>query len=449
MPKRRDARDKADLSQAPIVASLKPGTARRDVFDLREPGFGVAVTPSGGRSWFVRFKFRGTSRRLVLGPFPELSPIAARDKAVAQLSRVREANRDPLSPIEDPALLRRAHREAQEARRKRATLGDVAAAWLTTLRVQASPRWARDAERVVEKYVPPALLRRPVAEITTRDVRAVHESLAATPRTANVVRSVLGAILTRAAADNDRDPREPNPVQGVKPYKKVTRERVLGGEDDDAEWGRFGSAWRTLRDQYAALRDTRAAQLDCVLMLALTGARRDAMRLRRWADLRETGRYLAVSPSHKGVSRIPLGEAALEYLCRIRPADASPEDFIFPGQGRRGEDGPAPIARVDGPVWRELLTAANVPGFTLHDLRRTFATTAAECRVSRVSKAAILGHTLPGMEAIYSRAVPAKVREGADVTSAEIASRLGVADLCTPPKTLGVLRLTPRKRAAR
>jgi Arm DNA-binding domain len=66
-----------------IVEHLKaPGPKRMDVWDTVLQGFGVRVSPTGRKVWFVISRERtGRQRRVTIGTYPAISLAEAREEA--------------------------------------------------------------------------------------------------------------------------------------------------------------------------------------------------------------------------------------------------------------------------------------------------------------------------------------------------------------------------------
>ena len=73
------------------IRNLKPGSQRREIPDPAARGLYCIIEPSGFKSFAVRFRFDGKTRKLSLGNVP-LS--AARKAAADALHEVKEG-RDP------------------------------------------------------------------------------------------------------------------------------------------------------------------------------------------------------------------------------------------------------------------------------------------------------------------------------------------------------------------
>jgi hypothetical protein len=67
------------------ISKIRPAATRREVPDAGKPGLYLVIQPSGKKSWAVRYRFRGQSRKYTLPGFPSL-PLAHRQ---AQVSSIR------------------------------------------------------------------------------------------------------------------------------------------------------------------------------------------------------------------------------------------------------------------------------------------------------------------------------------------------------------------------
>ena len=63
------------------IEALKPGPARREIPDGLVTGLYLIIQPSGVRSWAVRYRAGGKTRKHTLGAFPAVDLKAAREKA--------------------------------------------------------------------------------------------------------------------------------------------------------------------------------------------------------------------------------------------------------------------------------------------------------------------------------------------------------------------------------
>jgi integrase len=117
------SRPRAKPLTAVAVANARPGLARREIHDGH--GLFLIIQPSGHKSWALRYRFRGLSRKLTLGDAliggkeiepptsaPQLdAPLSLMDARVLALQALRQAR----SGV-DPAAQKRQQRNAERAR---------------------------------------------------------------------------------------------------------------------------------------------------------------------------------------------------------------------------------------------------------------------------------------------------------------------------------------------
>lgn len=89
---------------AKAVEGAKPTTKRQEIPDALLPGLYLVVRPTGRKSWAVRYRADGKSRKLILGPYPLIDLAKVRRDGAAALRGVQEGG--------DPA------REKQEAKKQ-------------------------------------------------------------------------------------------------------------------------------------------------------------------------------------------------------------------------------------------------------------------------------------------------------------------------------------------
>jgi integrase len=416
---------KVQLSKKTVDA-LSSREVAFDVFDAKVRGFHVRVYPSGTKVFAVRYRDPSGGKkpryhRHIIGTYGPLTAEQAR----------RDAERVRATIIEDgnPAA-------TKKARRAKATVDDVAAGYLEQLEQERSARWAAEARRLYQREIAPTLGERLVEDIGVEDVEALKHRMRDRKVTANRTRAVLSSILSRAAKIGARPRDVPNAAKFVDPNAEYGRTRTLQPE----EWPRVSRALAAMRAEYEGLpaHDTRLAQLEAMLTLALTGARLRSVLPRQWSDLDTAARVLRVVPAHKGVSLIPLGATALAHLLRVRKDRQTLSPYCFPGQLRRvgtrtvrghGDTRPIQGARSIASLnsmFADLRTRAQLENFTAHDWRRTFGSVGAEVGLNDLQIGGLLGHKVPTVTGKYIHPSLDAVLGCADLVSAEVARRLGL-----------------------
>ncbi|TXM65882.1 DUF4102 domain-containing protein [Methylobacterium sp. WL12] len=96
-------------------------TRRAEIPDAALPGFYLVVQPSGAKSWAVRYRLGGQTRKLTIGSYPLFDLLAARAAAREALQMVALGR--------DPILARKATIEAAQAA-ERDTVRAVAALYV-------------------------------------------------------------------------------------------------------------------------------------------------------------------------------------------------------------------------------------------------------------------------------------------------------------------------------
>lgn len=77
------------LSDKTVIA-LKPRPKRYEVRDSIYPGFGVRVSPTGHKSFFLSYRYGTLQRRIDIGRYPIVTLQAGREKALELLRDVHQ-----------------------------------------------------------------------------------------------------------------------------------------------------------------------------------------------------------------------------------------------------------------------------------------------------------------------------------------------------------------------
>ena len=150
-------------------------------------------------------------------------------------------------------------------------------------------------------------------------------------------------------------------------------------------------------------------------LIALTALRRGEAYGLRWREIDLDGSCLRLTDTKTGRSTRPIGKAAIEHL---RSLPRLHDEFVFPGQGGdKGADLKKHIAA--------LFDAASLKDARSHDLRRTFASIAADLGYSDATIGELLGHARRGVTSRhYIRRPDAALVEAATRAAQVIANAL-------------------------
>jgi len=322
-------------------AGISLGKSEAIFFDDDIPGFGLRVREGGSRSFVFQYKLGTKQRRMALGTATAVTISDARKTAEKLYARVKLA--------QDPAS------DKAEGRLRAAETFIVAAnQFLDTLRARYRPRPFKEIERHLLKHAR-ALHELQLAKIDRRDIATVLVAVtnAAGAVTANRVRTSLSTFYAWALK---RGLAESNPVIGTEKNEEQSRERVLTPSELRLVCSAAGD------DQYGSI----------VKLLTLTGQREKEIGDLLRSEIHEAAILLPKERTkNKRPHVVPLSSAALAII--EAQEQRGDRDLIF-GRGEGGFSGWSKSKeRLDGRI-----KAANggkaIAHWTLHDLRRSFAT---------------------------------------------------------------------------
>jgi integrase len=367
---------------AKLVQNLRPGTARREIPDAHMPGLYLILQPSGSRSWAVRYRFNGKTRKHTIGRWPAVDLATARQLAAKALRSVAE-QKDP------------GHAKAEARAAPPDTVGRVVGEFLDRhVRRNCRPRTIAERERQFRNHVLPRWRDRPIGTITRRDaVKLLDEIVDVGPVAANRLCTTLGAFFRWCVA---RDIVAINPMIGVRPPSvERPRDRVLTANELAAVWraaDRIGFPFG-----------------DVVKLLILTGQRRAEVAGMQWSELDlERAQWTLPAARVKNAREhvVPLSDSALEILATV-PRVYAPRIFT---------SGVGTVAYTDGKRAIDALLPPDMPRWTLHDLRRSAVTHMAEIGVQPHVIEAVINHVSghkAGVAGIYNRSTYAVERRAA------------------------------------
>ena len=356
------------------VQNLKPDpSARFEVFDVKLPGFGVRVFPSGIKSFVLFYRHQGRLRRLTLGRYPVVSLADARRLALDALGGVTRGT--------DP-------QQVKQDERRKATFEDAVARFII-IHCERHNRavTAHETARVLRHRFVDKWGKRNLKEITRADVAGVLDAIVKEGKGSSA-NHALAAIRKFFNWCVERGLIESSPCTGIRaPAPHRSRDRVLSDPELVAVW----RASEAVGFPFGTI----------VKLLILTGQRRGEVAAMRWDEIDfESGVWSipALRTKSNRAQVVPLPPQAISLL-RSAPRFESP--FVFMALGN--ED-----ASFSGfsKAKARLAGRAEFGDWTLHDLRRTAASGLARLGVSPHVIERILNHTtgtLGGVAGIYNR----------------------------------------------
>jgi integrase len=328
-------------------------------------GFGVKVFPSGVKSFFLEKRVAGKVKRITIGRYgEELTAEKARKEAQKLVGQIATGG-DPVA-------------EKQEAKLKAVTLRQVFTDYLNA-RSSLKPTTVKDYRYVMDHdFVD--WLDKPILAITKDKVAKRHKLLGEKSEArANIAMRVLRALFNFAMGQyEDTQGRSlifENPVKRISQtrawYRVDRRQSVIKAHELRAWFtGVMALDNETLRDY--------------LLLMVLTGLRRQEAATLKWADVDLTGKTITVrDPKNRRDHTLPLSDYLFDLLDR-RKADAV-NAYVFPGTGVGGY-----IVEPRKQITK--VTEASGINFTPHDLRRTFITIAESLDIPAYALKRLLNH---------------------------------------------------------
>lgn len=260
----------------------------------------------------------------------------------------------------------------------------------------------------------PLLGHRKVAELTRADVTRFMRDVAS-GRTASVRKTgklrgksiveggrgaaarttgLLGGILSFAVSEGII---ASNPVHGVKRPADQRRRARLTPETYRA----LGRALARMAEEGG-----NASAVTAVWLLALTGCRKGEVANLRWAEMDEDGCAFRLEDSKEGASVRPVGRPVFGLLAVTQHRGRG--DYVCPGRNEERPYGGLPGA------WKKLAKDAGLAGVTLHTLRHSFASVAADLGYAEATIAALLGHASGTVTGRYTHVLDSVLIAAAD-----------------------------------
>lgn len=406
--------DKVKITKRAVDA-LKGETARYVAWDTNLPGFGVRVTPSGAKTYVLKYRVgggrAGRVRWGVIGQHGPLAPDQAREIARRWVAEVA-AGRDPAGEKQD--------------RRAMPSVADLMRSYLDShVRLRNKPSTAAYVRDLVERIIcADPIARLKVSDVVAADVARLQARLSDTPTTANRVRSALSTAFVLAETWGFR-PRNSNPCTEVQKYPEKAKERflypaefaALGDALDKAERG----CLHIEEGAKLRLRSVSKPAVAALRLMILTGARRGEILGLRWEWIDRQAAHVSLPDSKTGKKRILLNPAALAVLDGLE-MPASGRGYVI--RGGNGNNPEMPLVNIKD-AWGAVRLAAGLPDVRIHDLRHSFASVMVSGGMSLPMIGALLGHRDSKTTQRYAHLAADPLRAAADRGGIAIAAHLG------------------------
>jgi integrase len=371
-------------------ASCPPGQRKLDYFDSKQRGFLVEIRCSGRKTYYQRYcDERGRERQFKIGRADVLTSDQARRAGRSILARAVLG--------ENPQLRR------QELRSIPSLSEFVTEKYLPFIKTYKRS-WGTD-ETVLRIHVVPALGKMALDEITAEHIVALIAGMRSdgyAVGTSNRVVMILRYMYNLAA--RWKVPGVPrNPTSGIELGQEAHRNRFL----TRAEAQRLVDAITVDENRTAA---------NAILLLMLTGARRNEVTQAKWEHVLWNERKLLVPLSKSGKPRwIALSTSAMSLLDSIPKLGGCDHIFPSPITGR-----PCPSLWFP---WRRIRARAGLQDVRLHDLRHSFASFLVNEGVSLYVVQALLGHANARTTQRYAHLASDTLTDATEIVDGIVAGR--------------------------
>lgn len=387
------------------VDAAKAGLIDQFLWDTVTKGFGLKVTPAGGKVYIYQYRIaepgraaRTPAKRYTIGKHGQLTPDQARDRA-KELAGLVTKGIDPRQLELDASTAKNeAKRLAAEKARVEGELAfeNVAALWLDHYENEKNrrPSSVRLAKLVVDNHLMPKLQGKPIPHVGRADLQRVLDAIPSHQRGMRRAVFAYASVLFGWAAKRGDIPGNPL-VDMTKPEAPKARDRVLSDNELKLIWhasetqdAPFGPFFR---------------------LLILTGQRRAEVAGMRWVELdRPTATWtIPADRAKNGIAHIvPLSPLAVGELDRLAGDDWPNVGIVLTTTGKTPISG---FTKGKAGLEAAVAKAADgkpLPEWRLHDIRRTVATGFQRLGIRFEVTEAILNHlsgAKAGVAGIYQR----------------------------------------------
>ncbi|MDE0277826.1 MAG: site-specific integrase [Defluviicoccus sp.] len=367
------------------VRAARPRATKYEVRDDVVSGLALTIQPTGVRTFFLARMVRGRRRYATIGSADAMSiPEARRQVRRLIASYIEPAKTDngpttpghPMTAFAEEFLDRQAHR------------------W--------KPRTQETNSRIVRKDILPAFGNLTVDAITVEQVRDWFADMSDRPGIANRAMPVLSMMMRMAELWGYRV-HNSNPCRNTRRYKMKPVERFLTAD----EMARLNAV--LTRDEFWC-----PNVVAIVRLLMLTGCRFGEIASLEWDWIRD--KHIFLPDSKSGPRTVWLSSAARAVIDAV-PRYSPDCPYLFPAR--------PPTRPIDtiASQWNRIRDEAGLPGLRLHDLRHSWASTAAMNGVDMVTIAKLLGHALVETTERYVHLSDRSVADAAD----RVSNRIGAA----------------------
>ncbi|MCD6047127.1 MAG: putative phage-related integrase [Gammaproteobacteria bacterium] len=368
---------KSFVDKLSIPKQLQPGrTEQKRYYDDKLKGFGVRVTSGGTKAFFIEKLINGQLKRITLGQYPAITTEQARKEAQKTLGKIATG----IDPV--------AEKKAQKV--KSITLEQAFNDYLAA-RKSLKPTTVIDYQRVLKQVVPD-WLNKPLLHIS-RDLivkrhsqHGENHSQARANLAMRLIRAIFNFAMNEYHSDSGKAIILENPVARLshtRAWYRIERRQTVIKHHELAAW--YQGLIRL--SEKRAIENAELWQ-DYFLLILFTGLRRSEAASLKWenVDLKSKS-FTLLDTKNRDSHTLPMSDFLFDLFIRRRQANPKSE-FVFPAENSsRGHIVEPRKAML------KVAELSNVE-FTVHDLRRTFITTAESLDISAYALKRLLNHKM-------------------------------------------------------
>jgi integrase len=349
-------------------------TEQKRYYDNKLKGFGLRVTSGGTKAFFVEKLVNGDLKRITIGHYPEVTTEQARKEAQILLGKMVTG----IDPV--------AEKKAQ--RTKGVTLQQAFDEYLKA-RKGLKPTTILDYQRVLKQVLPDWMSKR-LTRITKEMIAKRHaqygdsNSQARANLAMRLLRAIFNFAINHYQTDDGVDTIMNNPVKFLshaRSWYRIERRQTIIKSHQLADW----YAGLKLLSECYSIEQAEMWQ-DYFLLVLFTGMRRTEAASLRWEGVDLTGKTFTLRDTKNRDSHtLPMSNFIADLFLRRR--QATRKQFVFPAESES--------KHVTEPR-KAMLNLVKLSGveFTVHDLRRTFITTAESLDISAYALKRLLNHKM-------------------------------------------------------
>lgn len=406
---------KVIINKSFVDKTNDPGRYR----DSKLTGFVLRITPAGTKTYCVDTRVKGSRERITyaIGIHGKdgLTTEQARKRADEIISKYIKQGLNPHEELRkrQDEILQERHKKEAEKKATTHTLTSVLEDYLQKKRLKPSSVYNY---RCVINANMSDWLDKPLIELTREMISARHRKISdQSPGMADNAMRVLRALFTFAGYEYEE--LSAHPAIAVNPVRKLSQQK---------QWNRLPRRQsiikeHELRPWYEAVKslDSQSTCRDYLLLLLFTGLRKAEAESLSWnnVDLKDRTFTIQETKNHEQL-QLPMSDFIYSLLLD-RWQTRESDQWVFAGRGVKGH-----ITDVERAM-EKVIERSGVK-FSLHDLRRTFATIADTLGLGSYTLKRLLNHkSSADVTAGYFAAEVERLREPTEKISSYILEEVG------------------------